>query len=437
MYEHVARELDVACAVKCLAKERHGVEVEIVHYPCGVVEALDRLRPRLVVMPVCYGAWEFYRPDYHAMYEWRDAIHLNLAWEQLLYPGNRDIKTPKGQFAMRHVLHHSWSRAFADYLRSVGVPDDHIVINGHLAYGLYSEPYRRSFDQREQLAPRFGLDPAKRWVLFAENYGWAFYNETLKETLISRKGMSRESVNELCGFSRESLKHALRWLIDLARSPELEIIIRPRPATLEEEFTVAVHEVAADLPLSVHVIKEGTVREWVLASDVVLSSWSTCLIEAALAGKPAYMIEPLPILPSLDVEWHRHAARIRTTEELVVACARLEPEVSKPLEAWARGSLLSTGDPISNLADMLAGLVHGKTPHPPIPTRESVTERGRFPVPAWMSFEYRRLLHRRKRKEFKVEDTYTLYQQREAVTPEEMERRCARWSAVLANGRAA
>jgi hypothetical protein len=68
-----------------------------------------------------------------------------------------------------------------------------------------------------------------------------------------------------------------------------EPILRPRLITPLEDFVAAVRRVVPDIPSRMHISEPGTVREWIMASDVTVSSHSTSLIEAAVARKPAFM----------------------------------------------------------------------------------------------------------------------------------------------------
>jgi len=172
LYEHVDRELDVACIVKIYLEQRHGLNAEIVQHPFGQLSPdlnLDGARPRVVAMPHAY-----YTPY---LLDWPKATYVSLMWEQLFYKGNRLVKIPRGTFALKHVLHHAWGEFSSDYLQEVGVPKDHIFVNGNMAYALYGEPYCGYYTGRAELARRYGLDPNKRWIFFPENYNWAFYTE--------------------------------------------------------------------------------------------------------------------------------------------------------------------------------------------------------------------------------------------------------------------
>src|SRR5258708_4413088 len=114
LYEHVARELDVACAVKYYLQKRYGLCVEIVQQPFAVPEAIRTLEPALVVLPFCYSAS---LKHYPFLLDWRNRVFVNAMWEQLYYPGNRAAKIPRGEFETQHVLHHAWSLDTVELLR--------------------------------------------------------------------------------------------------------------------------------------------------------------------------------------------------------------------------------------------------------------------------------------------------------------------------------
>lgn len=365
--ESVPKELDVACIVSQRVEKEFGLRVQIASYKSQASEWLRRAKPKLLVVPTCYSAdgWGLKK----FVGQWPDAPYLNLTWEELFCKANQTWKHPRDEFAKRHVLHHVWGEFYKGFLTSYGVPDQHIVVNGHPGYKLYESPYREYFPTRTELAERHRLDPAKKWILLPENYGWAFYGDANMAARV-RSGIDEELIDELRGFCRKSLKTVLEWCRECGRDPGVELIVRPRPTTRLSHFEEVSRELL-DGPLDgIRLIKDGTVNEWILASDIVVSSFSTSLIEAAIAGKPAYMLEPYPLPDALWSIWYEEAECLRTREEFLDACLGRQSLASSEqrLKSWAHRTMLSQGDPIKNLVNIIGQICDG-TLKPPAPAR--------------------------------------------------------------------
>ena len=104
-------------------------------------------------------------------------------------------------------------------------------------------------------------------------------------------------------YCRDCLERLLGWLGRLC--PRAEVVFRPRPATGIEDVRAFCRERLGGVPEGVRILKDGSVREWVLASDVTASAVSTTLIEAAVAGKAVAVAEPLPLPESMIHDWVR------------------------------------------------------------------------------------------------------------------------------------
>ncbi len=131
-----------------------------------------------------------------------------------------------------------------------------------------------------------------------------------KTPTLCREGGNLEEHLNMRAFCRESLAHVLRWCNDVGKNDELEIIFRPRPATNSQQMETFFRESVGTPAAHLHFSKVETVRDWIMASDVILSSYSTSLIESAIAGKPIYMLEPVPIPDSLYCDWYDLVSRI-------------------------------------------------------------------------------------------------------------------------------
>jgi CDP-glycerol glycerophosphotransferase (TagB/SpsB family) len=117
-----------------------------------------------------------------------------------------------------------------------------------------------------------------------------------------------------------------------------------------------------------HIIKEGTVREWVLASDIVMSSYSTTLIEAAVANKPIYMIEPIHFPDYVQADWYDWVPQIESLQRFLdVIGDPAVPNTCQGLQTWAHETLMNSANPIGDLAGWLASICKGEIPLPARP----------------------------------------------------------------------
>ena len=380
--EHVARELDLACILKCLLEKHYKISVEIASIYFNLEETLEKWRPDVVALPYCLGANDL--GTRRILSEWPDSTYLNLAHEQIFHKINKECRAPQDRFSRRHVLHIAWSDFYSEYLRSHGVVGDHVLINGNPVYSLYHPPYRTYFDSRVELADRYGLDAKKQWVFIPENYKTAFVAEGKLRDYI-RFGASGSEVYRHRDFDLYSLREVITWWVLAAKQGAIELIVRPRPATPEASFREFCRIHAGKIPDHLHIIKDGTVREWILASDMVISSYSTTLIEAAIAKKPIYILTPLPFPDFLVQEWFHRVSKIRDAKTLMEVIKSEKHESNwLPLQSWAKQRMMIHADPVSNLAKLMSQCCLRKisVPSPP-PTHviETVKTDGDTPRP--------------------------------------------------------
>jgi hypothetical protein len=367
LIEHVARELDIACAIRHLARERSHVSVDVASIHFDLHRTIARLRPRVIVTPYFYSAH-----DANLRYLIRgfpQARIVNLAFEQMLSKGNLSFKRPNEPVVRQHVLHLASGTFFRDFLCGHGVAPKNVRLVGSLSLALYRPPYRGIADNhRAALARQYDLDPHKPWIFFPENYSAAFMSDDQIESRI-RQGFDRHDAYHYRHFARSSMQTVVPWCWQAARQGTAEWIFRPRPSTSEVSFVSACRECAGGpLPKNMHFIKAGTVREWNLACQIVVTSYSTSALEAAVAGKSVYLLVPQPFPDYMHVPWHDQAPQIQTPDalwELVRDPSRARPAIA--LQAWAETNLLGYGDPIEHAAAIVADVALGRCPAPPPP----------------------------------------------------------------------
>jgi len=356
LVEHTVREMDVACAIKSLAQARYGIDITIRNIYLHANDVMKEYFPSVVVFPFLYRISDLAIKEY--VEAWPRATYFNLAWEQVHYKAHLKMKAPGDEFTRKKVTHHAWGEFYKNYLIESDVPSEHIFVNGNPAYQLYKEPYNKYFKQRSQLAQENGIDPTKRWVFIPENYKWAFFSDDKLKRSAEKGGNIEEHLN-MRAFCRESLALVLKWCNEAGKNDELEIIFRPRPATNSQQMKTFFRESVVTPAAHLHFTKAETVRDWIMASDVVVSSYSTSLIEAAVAGKPIYMLEPVPIPDSLYCDWYDLVPRIHSNAGFEEACLASKGNNNHKLQTWAQDSMLSNSDPVEGLANFIAEFGNG------------------------------------------------------------------------------
>lgn len=432
-FEHKARELDIACAVKAILERDEGICIEIASIAHSLDTVFARYQPKVVVLPYCVAAHEASLDRIVA--QWPAARFVNLSYEQVLGVAQKDLNAPKDDFARNYVIHHAWGEFFAEYLKSHAVPDEHIVVNGSPTYALYRPPYSAYYgDARAELAEKFNLNPEKRWVFVPENYGWAFYANHMVRARI-RRGFPAEDAYRYRDFARQSMAEVARWWRDAAKIDAIELIVRPRPAIPEDSFIESVREMAGDVPAELHIIKHGSVREWILCSDVIVSSYSTTLLEAAVAQKPIFMLYPFEYPDFLYSEWYERVEKVTTQDAFIRAIT--QDGFSKnwaDAETWTAELMLNEADPISKLADILHRVLSGdiEVP-PPIPVAKQLERL------TWASayrkarkFGWNLMQDTLAAMGIKTQDQGWQAHESDALEAQDIAQRVARWKTILA-----
>lgn len=373
--EHVARELDIACAIKRRLEREHGLAVEIASLAYGLHNACLSWRPRLIASPYFYSGQDAFLKD--VLISFPGVPVVNLAFEQLFSAANKKYKRPRDEAARRGVLHLAAGKFFRSFLLESGVEEANVEIVGSLALALARPPYRALYEgARDALAERHGLDRSRKWLFFPENYAAAFFSPG---DLAKRRqgGFSAHDLESYVDFTRQSFQQVMRWCVQAARDDLCEIIIRPRPAIAAADFQqallAAVQENAPSavgdrLPSRLHLIKDGTVREWMLASDMTVSSYSSTVVEAAAAGRPVCLAAPLPFPESVLADWNHVAPLVRSEREFREFAKSGGAGVDcRPLIDWANENLFPHSDPIARAADVLAEVCSGRRALAPPP----------------------------------------------------------------------
>ncbi len=178
-----------------------------------------------------------------------------------------------------------WNDDSARILDGQGIGGDQIFVCGHLRSAV--RDHARSPENRSRLATRWGVDPAKKWILFAENRTALLAMNDHDRREFTASGVSDSDLTQLLEEARAGVDSLMHDLAELGRlRPDLldhvEFIYRPHPGK----------NVAVDLPDWAHSIGDGDIHDWLSAADVYATHQSTSIFEAALYELPCFRVGP-------------------------------------------------------------------------------------------------------------------------------------------------
>jgi len=358
--EHVAREFHLACAIRYLARARYGLAVQVLSLSQDLEAALANLRPHVVTVPFCRSRQDFGIET--ILERCPQARLVNLACEQLLNRGSRVFRLPADSLARREVTHVAAGDFFRQWLLQARVPPENVVTAGSLTCEMYRRPYRTLFEsRRDELARMHGLDSNRPWVFFPENFSAAFMSAAHRR-FRQRRGFRARDLRAYIAYSQATFRQVAPWCVAAASLGTVELIVRPRPAIDADVFARNLQDAAGSLPRErLHLIKSGNVREWIHASQLVVSNYSSTLVEAAVAGKPAFLLSPVDLPESALMDWYCWAERLSDREAFLQVLLQAD-DVRPPtrLAQWADRNLLPHGDAIANVTALLADICQGR-----------------------------------------------------------------------------
>lgn len=293
--EHKDRELDSYKAVAKLLKEKYNLKTLIISNFFHSY-MLFVYRPKLVIWNNLTNnkgwpdgfIWDVYGDN---------LIYVSHRWEQMITQIGEKFKAPYTKFEKEKVKFFVWNEYFKNYLISHNVKKENIFITGKISNNILFNLKSKSSEFRKKFADEFNLDLSKQWLFFPMNYSWAYRDKEKIEHMISR-GYDRKIAYSLKEYTDKSFEKFKDFLKSIDRN-RYEVILRPHPSITEKDCE-------KKLGFKEKIIKAYSVREWIVASDVIISSWSTTVYDSYHIEKYSFRFLPyqLPewfVNPSLEI----------------------------------------------------------------------------------------------------------------------------------------
>lgn len=312
-FQHVVREL-AACKVlkkKLLSQLKEtGSDVAIFSIDFEWLDACKWATKNgidVVVMPWLHNDINYVL--LHPFLEINPNVSIvNLHHEQIANPAYKMLQLPKGNYCKNGCFHFAWGPFFSQQLVSVGVRSDLIRVTGNMR--LDTLVSNRETASKTLLAERFGLNPEKKWVMYAENRGWVYVYDDDMFSKISKMGVNREDITRNRKVCLDSLQATYHQISSLSQEffDLYELIYRPHPGT-NSPLTNDKCKIISDLPIG----------EWLSCVDCLVTWDSTSAYEAEVVGVPVFRHEPIPHPEDLMIYGLKEFPAISNLSELDIS----------------------------------------------------------------------------------------------------------------------
>jgi len=307
VYERKQRELENDTLLK-IELERRGYTCEIVQYYEGDKFNIFNINPpKVILVPHLYGNANLYR----TFSRFGKANHIvNLQYEQVLSAKWEKLGHHNPKEEAQNALHLCWGEKTQERLVKAGVSSENLKVLGAPHLDLLRKEYRKSTSGIKQFfSKKYNFDFSKKWIIFLSSFTYADIDNYRLKQNEDNAGVKLSEFREIHTTSRDEI---LNWFSKILENNKENIFIyRPHP---DELVLHPVEKLEKRFP-NFKIIREEPVKDWINASDVIYSWYSTSVVEAHFLDKPYAILRPKVLPESFDSVLLKYAEFITTYEQ--------------------------------------------------------------------------------------------------------------------------
>lgn len=344
-YEHKQREIESICLLK-VELERRGYKVLIYNTnDQRLKEHIKLYHAEVLLLPYAYD-------DKIISFSTRRAITfnklINLQWEQAIYKQQEDnadsYRSPSG--ICRKAVHLSWGKANVDRLiQTVGLAPQKVRLVGNITLDFLKKPLSNFYLTKEEIYRKYSIPVDKKVCLFIASFKSALISDEDLDELCRLYGEWRREQHDV---ALRTMNTILDWIQKaLDADPELYFIYRPHPG----EQTYIVDEIQKRCERFV-VIKDLSVKQWILIVDKIYTWISTTIAEVYFADKSCYILYPYELAEEATGRLFDNMDSIVDYETFVDSLKRSMPHFPITTEALDNYYLIDKGMSYRRIADV-------------------------------------------------------------------------------------
>ena len=311
LYEHVVREYESITLLK-LELERRGYTVDI-------RQLLDRKKlkyftwkkPKVLVASAMYDDKTMNSFVYNNVGVCNKVV--NLHWEQVLSEEQENSPFFNCGQSASYAMHTCWGTAARDRIVKYGVPIENTTITGPIQMDFLRPQFKGYYKDKENLCKEFNLDPNKKLALYISSFSTAYMSDEEVEELNKLAGVG---FNQFKITSQKTMNTTLDWVdkyLDTDQGKNIEFVYRRHPS----EWNSPILEEMDKKHENFHLITDYSVKQWIVASDVIFSWISTSIAEIYFAGKSCFVVRPYPVEWEYDPVVYKDCNRVDNYEDFI------------------------------------------------------------------------------------------------------------------------
>lgn len=320
-YEVKARELESVCLIK-QELERRGYSTAVLNTWNAINSKPMDCLAEVMVMSACYRT-STYTAFTNNVRHFHKAV--NLQWEQIrsvkveTSPPHGDKSNYYFSGKSKDVVHISWGPKNYEHLtKTCGIPEKNVIMTGHPALDFLRPGLVDYFMSREELFGRYGIPAEKKVCLFISSF--AIIGRPSSEIDVD-KSFGESNIDVNLEVATKSQHEVLEWFKKAMDETDTVFVYRPHPTEANNPELSAMAEKYSNF----FVIKDESVRQWILACDVIYNWNSTSLAEIHMCRKSCYMLRPVELPDSFNSSIFRDVKGITTVEKFMESLRNTAP----------------------------------------------------------------------------------------------------------------
>lgn len=352
VFEVKQREFENLCLLK-YELSRRGYSVKILPQSTWYYSTnrIPTYNCKVLVLPWCYSTE-------HLIHGLRFANKIqkvvNMQWEQVWESADEEnpnfIGFLKG--LARECTHVSWGPANGDKLiQKCSIADFHVKKVGHITFDFLRSPLKNYYLSKDEIIQKYHLPKNKKLILYISSFAHA----CMEEQVFLNNGYCINSANkeeDKLNLSKCTQQMTLSFLIKFIENhPDYAVLYRLHPSEFNYDN---VNQLAQQYENFI-VVKELSIKQWILIADKVFTWQSTAIVEAVYAGKPSFCVGKNDIPDNLRLSMNRNITYIDNYCDFEKIC--LHPDSGRMLTPETFNAYYGYYDPIKptylNLCDAL------------------------------------------------------------------------------------